>query len=218
MGPERDPASRLQTPCDGNPALPRETLQTGKQRRQPRSIWKAALLGITIPAALVLPALAQDGSLGGPQGMFERFDLDGDGSVTRAEMEGAREARFAAADANGDGVLDREELIAAAAERTARGVDRMLGRVDADGDGAISRDEMSAMQRRRAGGGPAAMFERLDADGDGAITQAELDEMAAARGGRWWGMQGHGDRGGHGGHGEHGGRHGHGHGFGPDRG
>ncbi|MCU4654024.1 calcium-binding protein [Roseibacterium sp. SDUM158016] len=179
------------------------------------SIWKAALLGALIPTALVLPAVAQEGPREGPRMVFEQFDLDGDGSVTLEEMEGARAARFAEADANDDGVLDRDELIAMATERAARGIDRMLERVDADGDGAISSEEMADMRGARRGPGPEAMFERFDANADGAVTEAEFDEAMAAfrerHGGRF------GDRGEMQGRGQDGGR-GHGQGFWRDRG
>jgi Ca2+-binding EF-hand superfamily protein len=115
------------------------------------SMWKAALLGVMIPTALVLPAVAQDGPPGGPRMVFEEMDLNGDGAVTLEEMEGARAARFAEADANGDGALDRDELLAAGAERMARGIDRMLERADADGDGAVTLEELAdARPGRRA--------------------------------------------------------------------
>lgn len=158
------------------------------------SIWKAALLGVMIPAGLVAPALAQDGA--GPGAMrgerfFEMFDADGDGAVTRAEVENAAELRFAAADTDGDGLLTRDELLAAAAARAAAraetGVDRMLEAADADGDGALSATEfadareamgprggrdggpMGGMRGGMRGGpggmgGPEMLFQRLDAD------------------------------------------------------
>jgi Ca2+-binding EF-hand superfamily protein len=171
------------------------------------SIWKAALLGVTIPAALVLPAMAQEGPMG-PRMVFEEFDLDGDGAVTLEEMTGARQARLAEADANGDGLLDRDELMAMAGARVAQGVDRMLERLDADGDGAISLDAMAALRGAGRGPTPERMFGRLDADGDGAVTAEEFDaamaEFRERRGGR------HGQGTGH--RGEHG------HGFWRDRG
>lgn len=146
------------------------------------SMWKAALLGLTIPTALVLPAMAEDRPGRGPEIMFETLDLDGDGAVTLEELQGAREARFAERDANGDGVLDREELMAGATDRMSRGIDRILDRADADGDGALSLGELAEARPGRGGAGPEAMFARFDADGDGSVTEAEFDAaMAEAR-------------------------------------
>jgi Ca2+-binding EF-hand superfamily protein len=108
-------------------------------------------------------------------GMFERFDADGDGSVTRAEADAAHAASFAAADTDGDGSVNLEELTAALAARAAEQAERMMKRADANSDGMIGADEMG--QGRRHG----AMFERLDADGDGVITKAEAEEMRHGR-------------------------------------
>jgi Ca2+-binding EF-hand superfamily protein len=142
------------------------------------SMFKAALLGLMIPAALVLPAMAEDGPPRGPQMVFETLDLDGDGMVTLEEMEGARVARFAEADANGDGLLDRDELMAGGSERMARGIDRMMDRADADGDGALSQEELAGLRSGRRG--PEAIFQRFDADGDGSLSAAEFEQAAEA--------------------------------------
>lgn len=116
--------------------------------------------------AFATPALAQsqDAETNQKMDMFERFDADGDGAITREEMEQAhaaakenREARrskkherkggergagakkaFEQADSDGDGTLSRSELLA---QNEAR-VDKMMERLDADGDGALSADEM----------------------------------------------------------------------------
>lgn len=167
------------------------------------SMWKAALLGVMIPAATVLPAVAEDGLAGGfrggPQMVFEDMDLDGDGALTPEEMDAAREARFARADANGDGVLDREELLAGGSERMERGIDRLIERADLDGDGAVSLEEMAELRPGGRGPGPAAMFERFDADGDGSVSETEFLEAVEAfrdrHGGGRGGMFGPRDRG-----------------------
>lgn len=163
------------------------------------SIWKAALLGVMIPAALVLPAVAQDGPGRGPDLVFEAIDLDGDGAVTLQEMEDARDNRFATADADGDGSLDRLELLAMAEERAEQGVDRMLERADADGDGALSAEELAGMREGRSGPSAERIFGRMDADGDGAVSRAEFDaavaRMQERRGGHGLFSRGGSDRG-----------------------
>ncbi len=147
------------------------------------STWKAALLGATIPLALVLPALAQP--MGdGMRMVFEALDLDGNGAVTMQEMEDARGGRFAEADANGDGALDRDELLAMGHARMERRVDRMIERGDADGDGMLGEAELAALREGRgASGGEdriARMFDRMDSDGDGSLSETEVEAAAEA--------------------------------------
>lgn len=142
------------------------------------SIWKAALLGVMIPTALVLPAIAQDDPDRGGM-VFETLDANGDGAVTLEEMQNARENRFGEADANGDGVLDRSELLAMAEERAARGVDRMLERADANGDGVLNAEEMAELRDGRRGPNPERIFQRMDADDNGSVTRTEFDDAVA---------------------------------------
>ena len=131
-----------------------------------------------------------DGMRGGPGMIFEPFDINEDGEITRDEIAEAAAVRFTEADANGDGMLSLEEMQAAAEERRAkrvqRGAERMLERADANGDGMLSLEEATAA---REGGRFERMFDRIDADGDGVITQAEADEMRGRGHGR--GQRGH---------------------------
>ena len=163
------------------------------------------LTGTLIAALLVGSAAAYaaggpghgrgDGPRGGAMN-FEQLDLDGDGSVTRAELERLPEARFAEADANGDGVLSAEEMLAQAetqAEaRRARMVERMIERADTDGDGAVSLAEMQAMaEERDRRGDPGARFFRLfDDNNDGVVTAEEFETARAEMGGMRRGPQG----------------------------
>ena len=146
----------------------------------------------------------------GPMGMmFDRFDADGDGTVTKEEIAAKRTADAVALDANGDGKLSAEELVAADMRRVQLRVEeRVKARIaaqDADGDGMLSAAELAMPEM------PMMMFERLDANGDGALGK---DELAAAKARMQGGMMGRGERGGHGHEGKHmgghmgGGRHG----------
>ena len=78
---------------------------------------------------------------------FDRFDADGDGVITKAEVEAAAVARFTESDSNGDGSLSAEEMIAAAESRHAnRHSDRIAKRIekhDANGDGLLSLEEVT---------------------------------------------------------------------------
>ena len=116
---------------------------------------------------------------------FERLDADGDGSISRAEMEAAdatrdarreerRERMKARFDTDGDGMVSEAERAAAReardARRAERGGDRgprMRGkpRFDLDGDGAVTRLEYTTAHD--------ALFARMDANGDGVLTRGE---------------------------------------------
>jgi len=125
-------------------------------------------------------ALAQSAHAENPRGQhgerLQALDTNGDGDISRAEVDAARQARFAEADANGDGAISEAEFTAAmearASERRDRRQASAFTRADANGDGVISMDE--------TGGRIDAMFERVDADGDGIITAAEREAAKSA--------------------------------------
>jgi hypothetical protein len=106
---------------------------------------------------------------------FAALDADGDGKITKEEMQAPRAARLAALDADGDGKISLEELKAdhlrQATERADQRAQRMMAAMDADGDGMLTAAELLA------GPGPGMMFDRVDTDGDGAISKAEADAI-----------------------------------------
>ena len=112
-------------------------------------------------------ALAQPGKTAprGPQypGWFDLLDRDGDGVVTKAELEQLQSERFQRMDTDGDGVLSAEELYQGLQRERA---ERMHRRLDRDGDGRVSLEEFSAM--------PLQHFSRLDRDGDGQVSKEDL--------------------------------------------
>ncbi|UWQ78235.1 EF-hand domain-containing protein [Leisingera sp. S132] len=140
-----------------------------------------AAAGMTAGSAALAKGFGHHGA-----GMsFEEIDADGNGEVSKAEIEAMKDARFAKADADGDGKLTLEEMQAHAQARASEHAAHMLERFDKDGDGALSKDEMP--QPRRAG----RMFDRMDADGSGGISKEEFEEARARHGGKRW--HGHGD-------------------------
>ncbi|WP_193789548.1 EF-hand domain-containing protein [Salipiger sp. CCB-MM3] len=134
--------------------------------------------------------------------MFETFDTDGNGSISRDEFAANGPAAgfadaYAVADADGNGELEGDELIAFADARKsareaqqlemrkARMEQRMLERFDANEDGKLTLDEMQAQ-------GPMGFFDRFDADENGEVSQDELAQAGPMR----QGPGGEGPRGG----------------------
>jgi len=103
---------------------------------------------------------------------FEEADQNGDGKVTRAELEAASAARFKAADANGDGLLSADELTAMKSKHHG---DR-IKQLDKNGDGAITKDEAPPRMQSK--------FDEFDADGDGKISLAEMSQVRKSRPGK----------------------------------
>ncbi|RWR29717.1 hypothetical protein D2T31_09770 [Sinirhodobacter populi] len=147
----------------------------------------AGLLALTT----AIPALAQEApppateasqpdarpgpARGWPAFDLNRFDADGDGRVSLAEIQEKRRAEAAALDANGDGKLSAEEMVNAEIERLRPRIEaRVQARIqalDVDGDGLLSAAELAMPPV------PERMFERLDADGDGVVTREEMRAM-----------------------------------------
>jgi Ca2+-binding EF-hand superfamily protein len=115
-------------------------------------------------------------------------DANGDGIVTKAEMEAGTARMFEKMDANGDGVINADDRAARKAARFAR--------LDADGDGEVTQAEMDAHRAERQAMRKQRheqMFAKLDTDNSGGIS---AEEMAAGR--EQWherrGKRGDGDR------------------------
>lgn len=110
----------------------------------------AAVLGIAAPALAETPpgppqamrppereTLAEMQARVGQ--MFDRFDTDHDGVVTKDQLQALRGGRMLErADANEDGQITRDEVGAAATA--------MFQRLDADGDGVVTAEERPRMR------------------------------------------------------------------------
>jgi Ca2+-binding EF-hand superfamily protein len=100
------------------------------------------------------------------QMLFEKFDSDGDGRVTRSELDKTRAEKLGSADGNADGQLTLEEFQVLWLEMARPMMVDRFQDLDEDGDGVVTEAEF---------GQPlAAMFVYLDRDDDGAITAEEL--------------------------------------------
>ncbi|WP_129644718.1 EF-hand domain-containing protein [Peristeroidobacter agariperforans] len=135
-----------------------------------------------VSAALLIllstPALAQMRG----EGVFERSDLNKDGTVTREEFVAARADHFAKLDRNSDGYIDSNDVPERLAKRRKQkgGSDGMAGQFDADGDKKVTKDEFV--------NGPTKLFDRADTDKDNVLDATELaaaKEAAKAAGDNW---------------------------------
>lgn len=172
-----------------------------------KTIFTLALAPV-LAVALVAGAAQARGpgeARGGPGGMmgqmmpdFATLDSDGDGKVTKAELDARRVERQKAMDPDGDGFITLDEMKAHAAaqarERAEAMVDRMFAGLDTDKDGKLSAAEALAGPMAGARGAD-RLFDRVDRDGDGAISQLEYDRMAERMQGRGEGRRGGGMRG-----------------------
>lgn len=133
----------------------------------------AAAIVIALPlAAQAEPGQGRhDASRGGH---MKAVDTNGDGDISRDEVEAFRAAMFNAADTNKDGSLSLAEMTAhheaQQAQRKAERQARQFARLDTDGDGKVTAAEFASRPMRG--------MERMDTDGDGVVTE---EERAAAR-------------------------------------
>lgn len=166
--------------------------RTKTPRHDPLAL-RAGLAALALSGALVLatPAVAQPkaGSDGVPldrgvwfEEMFDEIDRDGDGIITRREMDEHRRARFQEADTDGDGRLSRDEMIAAREARMEARMDRRMRLLDANDDGHLSFDEMPGPGGR--------MMRWADLNDDGAIDREEMQAMRDRMMNRHGGMGG----------------------------
>ncbi len=99
---------------------------------------------------------------------LQRFDVNGDGSVLRAELEQTLEADFKKEDANGDGVLDVSEA-RPLNERIRE--ERIASPVfDWNADGKIVYVEFASQWR--------TLFDRTDVNRDGVVDEEEMTGRA----------------------------------------
>ncbi len=131
-----------------------------------------AMLAAGATAALVLPltfhANAGPDGKGGKFGkaFIERMDADGDGAVTKAEIESKRTAKFDEFDANKDGQLSADEFNALHEDRKQKRMEARFAKFDEDNNSTISAEEFGSRTDD--------MFERFDKNKDGKLTADEL--------------------------------------------
>lgn len=128
---------------------------------------------------------------------MERFDTDGDGKLTQAEIDAVTAGMFGEADADASGGVTLPEFKTAFAREFADRKVRAFQRMDRDGDGALTRAEYDRMTarmesrmddddddrrgwRKRWSGKRGGMMTQYDTDGDGTVTPQEIAAARAA--------------------------------------
>ena len=147
-----------------------------------RTMHNGTALVAVVLACLSTAATAEKGGTSakdGPYPLFDfaRIDADGDGLVTKAEVEAFRAAQATKIDTDGNGKLDAAELQAEMLQRAGERAEKIAAHVikerDSDGDGTLSVAEMAAGPQR------SNLFDRVDQNADGAISRDELDAAKA---------------------------------------
>lgn len=101
---------------------------------------------------------------------FAAVDTNGDGLMSKEELQAAMAARRAAIDTDGNGSLSAAELAAEQVRRAPAEAEAFVAAHDSNGDGALSGEEMPGPRD------PDRFFKRLDADGNGGISMAEVEQ------------------------------------------
>lgn len=116
--------------------------------------------------------------------MFDKFDTDKDGRISKEEMRAGTDKVFAEADSNKDGFVSKEEMAAHHKsmhdQMHQKMQDRMQERwkaADKDGDGALSKAEVDAAKMPHL----SRDFDKLDKNKDGKLTPDEIRAMMPGR-------------------------------------
>jgi hypothetical protein len=144
------------------------------RRRVKIAITGTAVLGLAAMAAVGIARADGPGWGGGHGGpgrmgvmmLFDRFDTNGDGRVTREELAATRADQMTRFDASRDGALTLEEFTGLWQEFTREMMVRAFQMHDRDGDGRVTAEELARPTERMLGW--------LDRDGDGAVARDEL--------------------------------------------
>ena len=133
------------------------------------------------------------GKSGMQEKIFEKFDLDKNGTITKAEIDGVRKNEIAKNDKNKDGKLSLEEFQSLWTGLMRERMVDHFQRLDNDGDAVVTEEEIAKPMNR--------MMSFLDRNDDGALSKDELQRRGH---GKRWGGKHRGDHDGeHKGKGQH---------------
>ncbi len=106
--------------------------------------------------------------------LFETFDTDADGKITRAEFEEVRGQLFASADTNGSGSFTLDDFQTIWLTINDGRIVRKFQKADKDGDLSITKAEQEERTKD--------LVERMDRNKDGVVTKADFKRGKKGRG------------------------------------
>jgi len=109
--------------------------------------------------------------------VLEQFDTDGNGRITREEIEAVRAAEFASTDLDGDGALSYAELQALEQQHKAERLAHRFATLDADDSGAISDREFVDGHPHEGATAAAFVFSTADTDANDRLSLTELEAL-----------------------------------------
>jgi len=147
----------------------------------------------TLSSAIAL-SFAMNAAIAGPNHgkMVAEFDVDKDGSITRAEVDQVLSEKFATADTDGDGMLTTDEMSTAHEQRKQQHISERFAEIDVDGDGSLNLEEFQAgkpaskRRHRFSGEHVGERFAEIDIDGNDSLSLEEFQtgKPAGCRGKR----------------------------------
>jgi Ca2+-binding EF-hand superfamily protein len=144
------------------------------------------------------------GALGGSstgslaQTLFSQIDTNGDGSISKSELEKAvtsaggstqaADALFSKLDPNNTGSVSEQQFSAALSQASASHGGHHHHRAEGANDGSSAQDALASLLKGTGGSGSPAqiaqnLFSQIDTNGDGSISKTELEAAVTSAGG-----------------------------------